>query len=493
VAGTHLERVFEMKPEDDQNVSHAFTVTLTGITITNGLASSGDAATGSGGAIRDQGVTSLTLNNVDVTGNIATADGGGISMENTVNTHWTLTINASTIFNNFAGDAGGGIEEDGSGKVIINSGTVIGNNSSVNQGAGIWLDAVANGMVMETANLTITGTFISANEALTSGTFGGGIGNAGNGAVSISNSTIEANISGGDGGGFSDQNGFGTLTVTNSFFLANYAVGNGGGIQEGGPTTSITNTQIQGNVSGGAGGGVFCSGTTLTILDSTVNNNVSSGNGGGISDETLGSSNVTLTNVTITGNIALNNAGTNGGGLNVDDFSGAVALLNDTINANFASSGGGLFWVSMFMGFEGTISVQNTILAQNFLANGGTGVDVDTPGGTITDHGGNLIGVAGDANTGFTAATDKKGTLASPLNPLLGPLTNNGGPTAGDPGISIVLETEMPLAGSPAIGAGVLSGAPSTDERGLPSVVNGKINIGAVSSATIPLVRRPSH
>src|SRR5262249_47680773 len=84
----------------------------------------------------DVGNASLTLNNVVLTNNVATADGGGVVFENTVNVPWTFTANNSVISYNHAGDAGGGIDEDGMGKVFINAGTVITGNTSVNQGAG---------------------------------------------------------------------------------------------------------------------------------------------------------------------------------------------------------------------------------------------------------------------------------------------------------------------------------------------------------------------
>jgi hypothetical protein len=45
----------------------------------------------------------------------------------------------------------------------------------------------------------------------------------------------------------------------------------------------------------------------------------------------------------------------------------------------------------------------------------------------------------------------------------------------------MTLETEAPLPGSPAIGKGIVSGAPKTDERGFAMVVNGTVNVGAVS------------
>jgi hypothetical protein len=49
------------------------------------------------------------------------------------------------------------------------------------------------------------------------------------------------------------------------------------------------------------------------------------------------------------------------------------------------------------------------------------------------------------------------GSSSSPIDPLLGPLQNNGGPT----------QTQALLAGSPAIDAGTSVGAPKKDQRGV--------------------------
>jgi len=553
VDGNHLNRVFDINPND---TGTQFTVTFKGFTVQNGIAAPGDAAGGSGGGIRDQGPVSLTLTNMVIANNVATADGGGVSMENVVSSPWTLTMNNTVVTGNHAGDAGGGVETDGSGKVFINGGT-ISNNTSVNQGAGIWLDAIlasngtvgsatvtaggtgygtaptvtindptgtgatgfatiangsvinvtitnggtgytaptisfsggggsgaaatANLAVLQSANLTVMGALITNNKALsTVSGVGGGIGNAGNGAVTIVTSTISSNSAGGVGGGFSDQNNQGTLVVVGSYFLNNVAAGNGGAIQEGGPQTGITNSQIQGNASAGVGGGVFVAGRTLFLQSSTIANNVSASNGGGIELATTGAglNASTITDTTITGNLALNNADVSGGGIDAEE-SGDLALLNDTINANFAGNGGGVFWAG-----TGVFKVQNTIIAADTIAGDGIGVDANNPSGTFTDSGGNLIGVsgAGGGNTGFTATTTKTGTVASPLNPLLEALANNGGPTVGAPGATLVLQTEALFVGSPAFGNGILFGAPPDDERGVASVVNGKINIGAASN-----------
>src|SRR5207245_3931807 len=98
------------------------------------------------------------------------------------------------------------------GNVVINTGTVISGNTDLNQGAGVYIDAIAVGATFPGASMTMTGTVVSNNEALASGitASGGGISNAGNGTMTIVNSTIANNFSGGMGGGFSDENNVGT-------------------------------------------------------------------------------------------------------------------------------------------------------------------------------------------------------------------------------------------------------------------------------------------
>src|SRR5579871_3570294 len=270
VDGGFHSRVFDINVD---NVPTPFTVTFRNFTIQNGDAAPADGANGSGGGIRSIGMASVVLDHMVLTNNFATADGGGISMENLVNAPWTLTIeNGTLIANNHAGDAGGGVETDGQGKVFINTGTTIDNNTCVNQGAGIWLDNI--GPV--SANLTLDTVQVTGNIAFT---IDGGIGNAGNGTVTINNCTVENNFSGSTGGGFGDENMLSNLTVTNSNFLMNYARTNGGGIQAGGDgtTTTISNSVIVNNVAlgnqndgTGGGGGIFFSGGTATVTNTLI-------------------------------------------------------------------------------------------------------------------------------------------------------------------------------------------------------------------------------
>src|SRR5438270_8966073 len=73
-----------------------------------------------------------------------------------------------------------------------------------------------------------------------------------------------------------------------------------------------------------------------------------------------------------------------------------------------------------------------------------------------------------------TTTGNQVGTAAAPLDPRLGPLQDNGGPTA----------TRLPLPGSPLINAGdpAFQPPPATDQRGRPRVQNGRIDIGATEA-----------
>jgi hypothetical protein len=107
-------------------------------------------------------------------------------------------------------------------------------------------------------------------------------------------------------------------------------------------------------------------------------------------------------------------------------------------------------------------------------APGDSGTGPDLAGSFISD-GHNLIGQT-DGSSGVTNGVngDLAGTTPSPLDPNLGPIQNNGGPTW----------TLALLPGSPAIDAGddaVLS-APfnlTTDQRGLPRKSGAHVDIGA--------------
>ncbi|PZR73398.1 MAG: hypothetical protein DLM73_10815 [Chthoniobacterales bacterium] len=244
-----------------------------------------------------------------------------------------------------------------------------------------------------------------------------------NGTVTITKSTISGNSA--DSGGGIRNNG--TLTITKSAISGNSATtSSGGGIINGG-TASIVNSTIFGNNSGSSAGGIFNDRGTITITNSTISGNSATIGGGIVND----SGTVTITNSTISGNSAAN----------------VIAG---------AGTGGGIYIVG------GTVtSTRNTIIAKNTALSGSPDVF-----GAVSSQGYNLIGNNSGATITPTTG-DQIGTPAAPIDPKLGPLQDNGGPT----------KTQALLSGSTAIDAAGVGG-PATDQRGRarpfdsPAIVN---------------------
>jgi hypothetical protein len=102
--------------------------------------------------------------------------------------------------------------------------------------------------------------------------------------------------------------------------------------------------------------------------------------------------------------------------------------------------------------------------------------------GAVTSLGHNLVG-ATDGSSGWVGS-DLTGSAAAPLNPLLAPLGNYGGPT----------QTMPLLPGSPALDAGdnaLLPAGHTTDQRGLPRAVGGAVDIGAFESQGFTVTLAP--
>jgi predicted outer membrane repeat protein len=232
--------------------------------------------------------------------------------------------------------------------------------------------------------------------------------------------------------------------VNNSTFINNTALG-GGAIAIEGSAGIISNSTFTGNSSTGSSNSLFGGGAiilvfpdtqatsdvgaleldgpcTLNLLtSSTFSNNTSTSTGGAIA--VFGCAIDVISDSTFTANSAT----IEGGAIEINE--GAVATIaNSTIALNSsATQGGGIDINSGNLG-----NLVSTIVATNTAPTGPDVYVVPASGGLISLESFNLIGnnsgstiVAGNPNPDNSIV----GTTSSPINPLLGPLQNNGGPT----------------------------------------------------------------
>ena len=220
-----------------------------------------------------------------------------------------------------------------------------------------------------------------------------------------------------DYGGQSDGGGgihtIGDVELIDSTVADNLTMGvtgNGGGILAGGNVT-LTSSTVSGNSTAGQeaeGGGIFAAVSLLSTL-STISGNTTSGanaEGGGVYTQYL----MSLSQSTVTGN----STSSDGGGIFVGDYLYSFDFIDGSILAgNSAANSPDLRHNSSY----GLLSVDYSLIG-------------DADGLTISGTG-NIVG----DNTG-----------SGVIDPLLGPLSDNGGPT----------QTHALLPNSPAIDAGDL-------------------------------------
>lgn len=295
---------------------------------------------------------------------------------------------------------------------------------------------------------------------------GGGLDRVFSIGSNISASISDMTITGGDSTGGGTARGIamggaiynvGTATLERLRLVGNKADGGGAVFSIPGSYITIRDSLLAHNSAFEAGAIRFDSGGEL--VNSTVTGNVLlplppgdpanyaqqpkllvtladelSGYGGGIDHR--GGNDLTIVNSTITGNHAIKG----GGGLNSGQGYAAVSdqtaiarvrLLNTIVAGNTSSAG------------PGNCNVQDMI--------------IESAGHNLDSDGSCFLTATGDLPR---------------RDPLLGPLTDNGGPT----------ETEALLPGSPAIDAGATDGCPQYDQRGVARPPGG-CDIGAFEFA----------
>jgi hypothetical protein len=425
------------------------TITLTAeivIAADTTIDGSGQAVTISGNnAVRvftvKSGVT-LNLNELTVAdGAVTNFQFGGAIYNN-----GALTVSNSTFFGNSANtvapSGGGGGIYNGIGTVSVSNSTFSTNTANTD---GYW--GGGGGIYNRDGTVIVTNSTFSENSSNTDGGNGGGGGiYNGNGTVIVSTSIFSDNRASRGGGIYNEHGGF---TVNTSTFSDNSASEWGGGIQNDSGTLTVGNSTFASN-SASAGGGGISGGRTLTVTNCTFAGNTAGAEGGGIYSWSRGT--LTMSNSTFFGN----SAGWHGGGvyIYVSGNSGMVTVTNSTFSSNSATYGGGIY------NDVGTVTLENTIVANSPAGNNCTGA--------ITDGGGNL---------------SYPDTTCPGINadPLLGPLQDNGGPT----------DTMALGIGSAAIDAGIdaiCAALPvnNLDQRGVTRPQGPHCDIGAVEQILEP-------
>ncbi|NLE37455.1 MAG: cadherin-like domain-containing protein, partial [Pirellulaceae bacterium] len=336
---------------------------------------------------------------------------------------------------------------------------VVRDNSSGN-GGGIYVSG---------GTLTVVNSIISGNSAMGSSGKGGGIYSTG--SITITNSTVSGNSARNIGGGIYSIGSSATVSISNSTVSGNTAVAGCGGIYNGTGALTVTSSTISNNsatnsstLGNAVGGGIGNFGIAI-VINSTISGNSVTGTysevGGGI----YSTSSMTLINSTVTANSTTGTSSGRGGGIY---STGSMTLVNSTVTANSASYSAGGVYLSGNNNF-----LHNTVIAGNVAAN------YPQAYGTVRTYSSHNLISYGVGLSGITnGANGNQIGVGTPIDPMLGPLQDNGGPTW----------THAPLPGSPLIDAG--NDAQALDAKGKPLLVDqrgfvrrfGTVDIGAVES-----------
>lgn len=232
--------------------------------------------------------------------------------------------------------------------------------------------------------------------------------------------------------------------------------------------SSIVSSTFSGNEVSEAGGGIAVDplGVVLTIESSTISGNTAGSGAPGFNNAFGGGLYIVLGNPRIINSTISGNQAGYGGGVSFSgDGSNTLLLRLTTVLNNTAGRKGGSLLIGGLNGVHPAATVQ---LDHSIVANGDA-EDlaslmagpfpvtanyslIETPGVAVLTGANNLVG----------------------LDPSIGPLANNGGPTL----------THRPLPGSPVIDAGnpAIPSPPATDQRGFARIFGAAVDLGSVEA-----------
>lgn len=264
--------------------------------------------------------------------------------------------------------------------------------------------------------------------------------------------------------------------IESSLFVNNAAVGGiGGSGKFGWVAGDMAFPGGNGGAGGNGDGGAIFNVGTISLVNCTLTSNSGIGGDGGAGG---GPGFWRYYGVLYHGSGGI--GGTGGSGLGgIGSSNAAISCVNCTVAYNSGTAGtngpSSLYWlpgsgVSPYLPW-----IPPGIAAGGIGSSGALAVNClfafNTPSnfcGSLTDSGYNL---SSDASIAFTGTGSRTNT-----EPILGPLSNNGGPTL----------TMALLPGSPAIDTGSIAAAPATDQRGIARPQGPGADIGAFEFQYIP-------
>ena len=346
LSGKGKSGIFEV---DGRNPGTGISFTVKGIAFTGGRTADKGAAISSGWE------SSLTIDGCTFSKNVSNeSTAGSLSAGAAVffGSLHSASISNSTFTNN-TGSNGGAIYNL-NGTMTVSNSSFSGNRATATNGAGggaIYSDNTTTGSVTIDKS-----TFKGSRSPLLGGAL-----LVHDGGLSISNSSISGSRAGTNGGAiyhYDDGSHNTTLTISNTNIVQNTTGGQGGGIWIGGSSSAtITNSAIIKNSAtgkGSLGGGIAAAGAPFSLTNVTLAANKvpdKNGSGGAIAAPGVA---FHLNNVTIAGN----SAGFQGGAIFGGDASSTID--NSILSANIAKQGGNAWHgnVNCMTTFGGSHSIE---------------------------------------------------------------------------------------------------------------------------------------